>query len=190
MEVNQFGVAIVNLAFGMREEFERLKGERLCDRANGGVGDDLPNLFKAAMNVGFVRLMSVSVLVGVSLVLMRVSVFMPMGVSLMLVRVSLMLVRVSVFMFVRSGSVKVERLVSAAVDEDINLGCGDSTAFNTMGYQFGIHAETAGNGLQCLQRNACIYGRAKKHVAADSRETVEVGNTHWDPDGRLPEIQV
>jgi len=141
VEVNQFGVAIVNLAFGMREEFERLKGERLCG--------DAP-----------------------------------------LVRVSLMLVRVSVFMFVRSGSVKVERLVSAAVDEDINLGCGDSTAFNTMGYQFGIHAETAGNGLQCLQRNACIYGRAKKHVAADSRETVEVGNTHWDPDGRLPEIQV
>jgi hypothetical protein len=173
VKVDRLGIAIVNLALGLGEQLERLDSERLRDRADGSVGDDLPNLLEAAMNVGFVRWMGGCVLVSVRLVLMSVS---PMLV--------LMLV------FVRMWCVEVERLVSVTMDEDIDLGCSDSTAFDTMGYQLGIHAETAGNGLQFLQRDAGIYGCAEKHVAADSRETVEVGNTHWESGGRLPEFQV
>jgi hypothetical protein len=171
VEVDRFGIAIMNLALGLGEQFERLEGERLRNRADGSVGDNLANLLKAAVDVRLVGLTGGSVLVSV----------------LMFVSVSV-LVLVSVFM--RMWRVEVGRLVGAAMDQDIDLGRGDSTAFDAMGYQLGMYVETTGNGLQFLQRDACIYGCAEKHVAADSRETIEVGNTHRESDGRLPEVQV
>jgi hypothetical protein len=96
-------------------------------------------------------------------------------------------------MFVRvSVSVRreVKRLVWPAVDEDIDFGGSDSSALDARGGQLGVETECSSNGLQLLQRDASIHGCAEKHVATDSGETIQVGNSHCDSDGRWPEDQV
>ena len=84
--------------------------------------------------------------------------------------------------------IEVEGLVGTAVDEDIDFGGGDSGALDAMGRQLGLEAEGAGDGFELLQRDACVYGCAEKHVATDSGETIQVGNAHYESDGRWPEL--
>jgi hypothetical protein len=189
MEMDRLGIAIVNLAFGLGQELESLESECLGGATDGSVSDDLAYLLKAAMDMGRVGLRGGRVRVGVSLMLVSVS-FVLMRVSLVPVRVGMSFVSVGMLMLVWMAVVEVERLVSVAVDEDIDFGRGDPAAFDTVGCELGVEAEAASDGLQCIERDACIYGCAEEHVAADSGEAVKVGNTHWDPDGRLPEIQV
>ena len=46
--------------------------------------------------------------------------------------------------------------------------------------ELGVESEGAGDGLELLQGDTGVYGCAEEHVAADSGETIEVGNAHCE----------
>ncbi len=66
----------------------------------------------------------------------------------------------------------VERVIGASVDEDVNLGGGDSASLNLAGDQGGVERESGSDGLQLFERHSGIDGRAEKHVAADPGKTI------------------
>jgi hypothetical protein len=78
--------------------------------------------------------------------------------------------------------------INVAVDDDIDFGCAEAAALDAMEHQLSIDAEGRGNGLQLLQRDTSVYGCAEKHVATDSGETIQEGNTHYESEGRMPEV--
>ncbi len=177
VKVDGLGRAIVNFALSLGQKQESLEREGLGGGADGRAGDDLADFSEAAMDVevlgfsvGALRLMRVR------LVRMRVGV---VGFSVV--------VRVRLF---RVLGFEVERLVGAAVDEDIDLRGGEATTLDAMGFQLSVEAEGVSNGFELLQRDAGVYGCAEEHVATDSGETIQVGNTHYESDGRWPEVQV
>ena len=63
-----------------------------------------------------------------------------------------------------------------------------AAALDTTGCQLSIDAEGRGDGLQLLQGDTGVYGCAEKHVATDSGETIQEGNTHYESEGRMPEV--
>jgi hypothetical protein len=66
----------------------------------------------------------------------------------------------------------VERVVGASVNEDVDLGGGDSAALNLARDEGGVESEGGGDGLQLFERHSGLDGRAEKHVAADSGKTI------------------
>jgi len=88
------------------------------------------------------------------------------------------------------GRLEVAGLVGTAMDEDIDFGGGQAAALDAMRCQLGVEAEGAGNGFELLQRDAGVYGCAEKHVATDSGETIQEGNTHYESEGRMPEAPI
>ena len=80
--------------------------------------------------------------------------------------------------------------VDVAVDDDIDFGRSKAAALDTTGPQLSIDAEGRGDGLQLLQGDSGIYGCAEKHVATDSGETIQEGNTHYESEGRMPEVPI
>ena len=78
--------------------------------------------------------------------------------------------------------------VNTAADEDVDFSSRDAAALDTMRDEFSIDAKGMSHGLQFLQRDAGINGSAEKHVATDSRETIQEGNTHYESDGLMPEV--
>jgi hypothetical protein len=172
----------VNLALGLGEKGKGFEGEGLSGCADRGAGDDFADFGEATVDVGGFGLVDVGwgglVRVGVRLVLSLVAVRM----------LSFVLVRVSWGVFV--SGIEVEGAVGTAVDEDIDFGGGDSGALDAMGRQLSLEAEGAGNFFELLQRDASVYGCAEKHVATDSGETIQVGNPHYESDGRWPELLV
>jgi hypothetical protein len=66
----------------------------------------------------------------------------------------------------------VEWVVGPSVDEDVDLGGGDSAALDVVRDEGGVEAESGGDGLQLFERHSGIDSRAEKHVAADSGKTI------------------
>jgi hypothetical protein len=161
VEVDGLGRTVVNLSLSLGDQREGVERESLRGRADGGSGDDLPDLRQAAMIVG-----------------MRVNVSLRRSVRVFV------LVGVSVLMEDFAGQ------VDGAVDEDIDFGGSEAAALDTTGQQLSIDAEGRGDGLQLLQGDSGIYGCAEKHVATDSGETIQEGNTHYESEGRMPEAPI
>ena len=70
------------------------------------------------------------------------------------------------------------RHVFLAVYHDVELGCRDAAAIDARVLQVGPDVESGDGLLEELERNSGVEQRAQKHVAADSREAFEVGNSH------------
>jgi hypothetical protein len=80
------------------------------------------------------------------------------------------------------------RLVGTAVDKDIHLGSGDSVPLDAAAGERGIEAEGFSHRLQLVKRDSGVDGRAEEHVAANSGETIEIGNAHCRSEGLWPEL--
>jgi hypothetical protein len=171
VEVDGFGIAIVDSGFGLGEEFKSFYSKGLGHGADGSAGDDLANFGEAAMDV--------------RRVIVRFGVRMPAVGTLRFVGV-----RVLVSVLHRTLRLEVERLIGDPMDEYVHFGGGDSCALDTNEYKLSVEAKGASDGLQLLLWDTGVYGCAEKHVATDSREAIQVGNTHYESVGRWPEDQI
>ena len=87
-------------------------------------------------------------------------------------------VGVRVRMGVRGSFGYIQRLVGAAVDDDLDLGGGQSGTGDRFNGEIGSECERARGLLEFFEWHARSNGGAEKHVAAESGEAVEVGNAH------------
>ena len=62
--------------------------------------------------------------------------------------------------------------------EDVNLGTGDAAAVDGLDPQCGVQVEGGGRIVQDGRFDAGVQKGSEKHVATDTGEAVEVGDTH------------
>ena len=71
------------------------------------------------------------------------------------------------------------RQVFLSVHPNIYLCRRDPTAHHPRYFQPRPHVQSRNSLLQQRRRDPGIHQRSQKHVAADSRKTLKVGNAHW-----------
>jgi len=108
-------------------------------------------------------------------VVVLVMMFVSMSVFLWMRVLMLMLVIVRFIMLVEE---LFPGQIFLAVDNHIDLGCGDSVAVHATDIQRGSDVQAANRFQQQLRRDPGRDERAQKHVAADPRKAVQISNSH------------
>jgi len=71
-----------------------------------------------------------------------------------------------------SDPCQLPRLISLTCDQDIHLGCRDSTAIHFADLQLRAYAQRCDGILEQGSRDARVHQRAEEHVAADAGKTL------------------
>jgi hypothetical protein len=207
MKMNVLEVDIVNLGFGCTEGKKNLSGDlfdAVTERRGSDDAKDLAEMAAVRVTV-IVRRITMRMFRALVRMIVRMRVFGRglMGMTmLMLVRVGVA-VSIRLNWFARLATSHwplttllvtpnpwplipaflllpkfLARHVFLAVHDDVELGSRDASAIDARDLQRGPDVEVGDGLLQDRKRNSGVEQGAKKHVATDSGEAVEIGYTH------------